>query len=1023
MRKIFSFISIILLLLVMLIPVSVTVDAASGSAASIHMNGGTGYIFNMVFNRPPSTAELIIVVPGNGTVPAVYPNGQILDIGDQLIYVLVTDSTGAPIGTILPNTIGHRGTGSALEADGSMGTNGNMTGNNGTINFWFNGFATTPPPSLTNSYLVANKVWLNSDGSLFTGTPPDLNFQLTGTSPSGSVNIPMIPGVPVLVQDGNYTITEPDIQGWQLIRIDSGNMTPNPPGRQASVTATNHSNYSVTFTNEIGSTSLVITGIKTFDPATPPPAIPGAETFGFVITTFPEGKVVATATNDAAGNIVFTPIIYTLNDVGKTFNYRIREVSSIDPNWAIDTKQIPLTVTVTLSGTTVTATPPPAPTEIEFTNTAVPITTVTASFTPQALKQVSGVGGATDWIKPADGQFSFSVIDITNPSTPTVVSTGKNDADGDIIFTPITYTEDDTYPRTFTYRIDEITPLGGGWSQTPFLPDASRTFTVNVDFSRADPNQAEVVYPSSFPPIPGITIRNVYIESGFLTLSAHKLTNGNALTAGQFQFSAVDEAGNSYTATNDASGNIIFPSIRFDNLSSFLGAGFHTLTITETPSAPPWTASAISYTVLVRVVDNGNGTMTARPFNINTDNFVFINTYQAAGDLVLNATKRVSTGAPALTPGQFEFAVVDENGNIVATGTNDIAGVASPITFTPIHYTLGDVGLHHYTVFETSSGGNRWTPSSIVYHVSVTVIDNGNGTITATPIYPRTGLVFINTYDSRGSLSLTATKNVIGGGATGGEFRFEVIEEIDGNDVTVATGTNSANGQITFSAIPYTSADIGTHNYKVVETTPSSAMWQTDSTVFNVSVKVEPDTNPANPGGLIITETYPSGGMFFVNRNLLTPVPPAYHPAVTVIKEFHGLTESEIPKNLIITITGPEGFNKSFNLSEVMSASGGMITNLVPGTYTISEQNDTVASYTNKVSINAQPVTLPYSFQISQSSGHITFTVANTYTKNEKSPQTGISSNLLLPSLAMSLSVLCFVSIYIHSKYKKKTGR
>jgi hypothetical protein len=70
------------------------------------------------------------------------------------------------------------------------------------------------------------------------------------------------------------------------------------------------------------------------------------------------------------------------------------------------------------------------------------------------------------------------------------------------------------------------------------------------------------------------------------------------------------------------------------------------------------------------------------------------------GSVTLNATKQANGGT--LYAGQFEFAVQDQNGITVATGTNDDAG---NISFTPINYTLADIGIQNYTVFETSAGG------------------------------------------------------------------------------------------------------------------------------------------------------------------------------------------------------------------------------------------------------------------------------------------------------------------------------
>ncbi|MCL2820231.1 MAG: hypothetical protein FWD38_05300 [Oscillospiraceae bacterium] len=1109
---------LLLLLMILAMPVSeVTVMAASGSSPSLHMNGGAGYIFNMIFTT--SAGNQTIVLPGNGTVAAVYPNGSSIAINDQLLYVLVTDTTGAPIGTILPNAIGSRSQTAVLQADGSMGANGVMVGNTGTINFWFNGFSgTTPQPSA--SYIMANKVWQNADGSPFTGTPPDLSFVLSGT-PTGGIpvsGIPMLPGVPVLVQDGSYTVEEPGIPGFQLVDVTSNTMQTDLPGRAASATTSN-GNYTVTFTNRSAAHSgiMILTGVKNGDAAF------DADVFLFTVTDNNTNQVVSTGTNAASTGppytapIIFTPIVYTEADVGKTFTYTVQEIASNDPRWSIDTNVFTVTVTPYLSGSDIIATPVYSPTNIIFNNTTIP-TGATGEFLPVAIKEVIG---STVLFQ---NQFSFAILDKDDNNR--VVSTGTNSngtpnpltnsSTASITFSSIIYSDTDI-GTTFNYTLVETTPMRNGWRLLIPANPPSYDFTVSV----TDVSGTIVATPDY--PAGGYVFENQYISGGTLSLAAHKTTSGGNLTAGQFQFQAFDEFGVwAASGTNDANGNVSFGTIRYTNTPGSIG--FHMYTIVETtPSGGGWTTSTVSYPVLVRVSDNGNGTMTVTPFNLNTDNFIFVNTYNSSGSLVLNATKRAVGGT--LVDNQFQFAVVNESGVTVATGTNTAAGA---ITFTPINYTLNDVGLHHYSVFETSLGTGGWTPSSVVYHISVNVVDNGNGTITATPAYPRTGIVFINTRDSLGSIALAATKTVTGAPLIAGQFSFAVLDE---NGITVSTGTNDASGNILFSAIPYRLVDTGTHNYTVVETTPVAPFWQTDNTVFNISVTV----TDVSAERLQVTANYPPSGIFFSNtftppdrmltisktitgfqgfnvfdpnsispitflvvgvnsagtevyrqsvafnstnfkwsptlknytailHNLpvgtyfvyerggfapgytnnhnppqsanvtntvpaaiafaniykRTPVPPEIHPAVTVNKTFHGLRDIEIPSGFRINITGPGGFSQSLSLSDAMSSTGGLFTGLAPGTYTITEQNSTVTGFVNYVSVNNQRLTLPYTFQISETSAHIVLTIDNNYVKPDKAPQTGVSRNVFLPVLLLLLSAVCITGAEIYRRYIKR---
>jgi pilin isopeptide linkage protein len=942
---------------------------------------------------------------------------------------------------------------------------------------------------------VANKIWLNADGTTFTGTTPPLTFLLNGatTAATGSLpvtNIPMLPGVPVLVLDGNYTITEPSITGFNLISIFSTTMTPNLGTRSANAPVTSNSDYSATFTNQAipVSTTLTLYGEKIGNDIPSTTTLVPAETFLFTVTDQATGQIVATGTNEAATPpfysataymaIDFTPIEYTQFDLGQ-HTLIVKEVGTNDPTWIVDNlTEWEVMVNVSLSGNNVVANATYMG-EILFHN----YNNARGYFEPAPINfNKTAAGGSM-----VQNQFTFAILDANG----NVVSTGTNDNAGNtstISFTPITYSTAGTY----TYTVIETNPNINGWR---LMNTAPFTITVDVAVNPSDPTGQFIVIPTY--PAGGINFINVYESTGFLSLSAQKTASDAALRAGQFQFAVVDNSttppSTIATGTNDANGNISFSSIAYHSYTPN-DMGFHQYSIIETStSANGWTTSSVTYPLLVSVADNGNGTMTVTPFNISGSNFIFTNIYGSTGSVTLTAQKRANGNT--LSAGQFAFAVQNELGGTIATGVNDAAG---NITFTPISYTLSDVGIHSYTILETSTDNNGWTPSSVVYNVSVQVTDNGDGTLTATPSYPggsSANVIFTNTYMSSGSIVLTATKSVSGSTlvAAAGAFTFAVIDD---SGAVVSTGTNDANGNIFFSAIPYTTADVATapHNYTIVEKDTGSANWQTDGTVYNVSVSVRDngtgslitDQTPAGTdivfnnafvpppsGTLVISKAFTglSAGLNVFNPNLISPItflvvgndstgneiyrltvpfnranfswnlstgtfdcvlpglpigtytvtesgghipgfelsistpspsqslattgaifsitnnytlspvtPPADTPALTVNKVFHGLTAAQRPADFQIGITGPGGFNQTLNLNQAISGSGGTFTNLAAGTYTINEVNSNVPGYNMRVSINNNPVTLPYAIQISDTSGHLTVSIDNFYT-------------------------------------------
>jgi len=1097
-QRIKRVISVFLLLLFMMsVSITDTPAMAAGGVASLHMNGGTGYNFQFVFQlAPPRSGTGEIDIPGNGTVSANYIGGGSLAIGDQLIYVVVTDSNNIPIGIILPSAIGHRSDSSdVLQADGSMGTNGQMVGNTGTINFWFNGF--TGGAQAGASYITANKVWLNADGTQFTGTPPSLTFLLNGTTTILNlpvVNIPMLPGVPVLVEDGDYTITEPNIPGYRLTNIFSSTMQTDLADREAFVNNTYSSNYSATFTNQAipNNTTLTLYGEKIGNNIPATTTLVPAGTFLFTVTDQATGEIVATGTNEAATPpfysgtaymaIDFTPIEYTQYDLGQ-HTLIVKEVGTNDPTWIVDNlTEWEVMVNVSLSGNNVVANATYMG-EILFHN----YNDARGAFEPEPINFTKTAAGGS----MVQNQFTFAILDANG----NVVSTGTNDTAGNtsnISFTPITYSTTGTY----TYTVVETNPNINGWR---LMNTAPFPITVVVAEDPSDPTGPFLVEPTY--PAGGINFINLYESTGSLSLSAQKTASGAALRAGQFQFAVVDNSVNPpatiATGTNDANGTIVFSDILYHSYTPG-DVGFHRYSIIETStSANGWTTSSITYPLLVSVVDNGNGEMSVQSFTILRSDFIFTNIYGSTGSVVLTAQKRANGNT--LTAGQFTFAVQNELGGTVATGVNDAAG---NITFTPISYTNADVGTHSYTILETSTDNNGWTPSSVVYNVSVQVVDNGDGTLTITPTYPESGVIFTNTYMSSGSIVLTATKNVSGStpAAAAGAFNFAVIDD---TGTVVSTGTNDANGNIFFSAIPYTLSDVATapHNYTIVEKDTGSVNWQTDGTVYNVSVSVSDNgtgsliTNQTPPpenivfnntfvpppsGTLIVSKAFTGlpAGLNVFNPNLISPITflvvgndsagneiyrltvpfnranfswnlstgtfdcvlpglplgtytvteaggnvPGYQlnistplpsesltttgaifnitnnyspspvtppdtppitppltPALTVNKAFHGLTVAERPANFQIVITGPGGFNQSLNLNQAISGSGGTFTNLAAGSYTIREVNSSVPGYNMTVSTNNTPLTLPYTIQISDTSGHVTITIDNFYT-------------------------------------------
>ena len=155
------------------------------------------------------------------------------------------------------------------------------------------------------------------------------------------------------------------------------------------------------------------------------------------------------------------------------------------------------------------------------------------------------------------------------------------------------------------------------------------------------------------------------------------------------------------------------------------------------------------YTVVVDVSlhQNQDGTYSkdldvvpSAPSNTPTgtleDPIVFENTYDASGEAVFKARKILKSGETVLPIGteQFEFQLKDKNGNVLQTKYAD--PTTKIVTFDAIAYELKDDGVtYEYTIVEVDTDGHNMVYDPHEVLVRVTPVDNGDGTMTCTPVY------------------------------------------------------------------------------------------------------------------------------------------------------------------------------------------------------------------------------------------------------------------------------------------------
>ena len=331
-------------------------------------------------------------------------------------------------------------------------------------------------------------------------------------------------------------------------------------------------------------------------------------------------------------------------------------------------------------------------------------------------------------------------------------------------------------------------------------------------------------------------------------------------------------------------------------------------------------------TITITVTDNHQGALVA---TVSIANNVFTNTYASELDYAAGGGLKIAKTFENATMREFSFTVKPKDAASAEKLGIDMAG--ETFTTKPGE-TIGDDNASHaevavldaaaeakftqadaddtYTVKETAGSDAGVTYDDTEYTVTITTADDGQGGITVTTtvtdgadytqsyVYDnddatenQTAVVpFTNTYKAEGQLggdgavSIKATKTLTNRPMVDSEFTFNVTNANDPNDTVVATGTNDANGTITFSAINYSidqmledvddglatpgvadGKDTFTYTYKVTEDTASldDGVSAIDAAGFQITVTVTDNGD----GTLGIAVAYPDGSDGLTFRN------------------------------------------------------------------------------------------------------------------------------------------------------------
>lgn len=493
-----------------------------------------------------------------------------------------------------------------------------------------------------------------------------------------------------------------------------------------------------------------LTGIKNLQVADglTPADIAGKFTF---TVTGEEGAPMpanASVTNDAKGKVDFGKITFTLDDLNKalgekpekrehTFTYTVTESGEVAgvTNDDRPSRTVSFTVTDDGKGNLSVSCKPDGDVAFTFTNTysATPIeTSVTDQIT--ANKVLTGR-------ELAAGEFSFELVEGDE-----VVAKGTNAADGTIAMDKITYDK----PGKHTYTLREVN--GGTTSKGITYSDAKyaieTTITDNGDGTLSVTHVLKGTEPAEFKNTYSVTPLDAELDFGL-----SKAIDGRDWTDGdEFSFTITAPEGaplpDPATVTvskKDAKGGIA--AIKFGKIH-YAAAGTYKYEIRENAgSTVGMTYDAHVATAEVTVTEGSEGNLTANV--TKKENGRFTNTYRteldyaAAGGLKLSKTLY---GRP-MTEGQFTFTVTpadDDSASALGLlpGANNFespatiegtVGLIDILAGHEVKFTQADAGkTFKYTVAEKNDGQPGYTYDDAVRTVTIAIVDDTAGTLTAT---------------------------------------------------------------------------------------------------------------------------------------------------------------------------------------------------------------------------------------------------------------------------------------------------
>lgn len=706
----------------------------------------------------------------------------------------------------------------------------------------------------------------------------------------------------------------------------------------------------------------------------------------------------------AASVPVCSDVKFTQLDAGKTFTYTVSELGDAGNGYTFDKAVRTVTISVsddpataTLTATTTVSGGPDAATYTYKTGDSPAADAAKVSFTNGYSASGSVDVNATKTLSGralVEGEFAFGVRYANGEAAGSDVLTATNAADGTVAFGTLNFD---------TAKLNELVAKGSAtketndrgivtwtipciaYEKTDGLSDRGITATAQqISFAiKAVDNGSGTLAVTIETGEKGLAFENTYGagDASVSVTGVKHLSRAEGLTPGditdKFTFSiTANEDGapmpERVTATNDVNGSIDFGKIVFtlDSLNKALGATQQGATAdtgaASIQSAAPAANDVVAAGTTAGVEVAGDSATPAQAATGDgladnavdgaanadgsgqgaapvSDDAVGLAAASGAEPAAVDTASGTSDAAPSgNADNQATAPAASVNAVAAANAATDNAAASVQSAAPAAQAATVRSHVFTYTITETGSAPGVTNDTS-VKTVSFKVTDNGKGELTVErvgdetkPMFEFTNAYSVTPVDSSVTDQIPVSKSLVGRELVEREFLFELVE----NGQVVARGANDAAGNVSMSAVTYTTA--GEHDYVLREV--GAGTTHNGVTFDGKSIAIHTKVVDNGEGSLVVEHAFATDDVNATFVNTYAHGTTSVVLGATKVLSGKALADGQFT----FALTAEDGTVYQAKNDAAGSVAFPALTFAEPGTYvyTISEVNDKQANVT-----------------------------------------------------------------------------